>query len=186
MRTISFFRLTLLSCLAACSLSSCGPRVHAPAHHISLGKPVEFDLPLVNGSSLSSSALEGRYVLLHLWATWCIPCVQELSALQSFAAQFPPEQLSVLIVAVESDWDAVDDYLRSRRISLPCLLDRSGNLKSAFRLLGVPSTFLLDKQSRLAAIPDPQDGILRSSVSGPRDWTSASAHEVYRRLLKAE
>ncbi len=169
-------------CLAL--LSACSPRVQAPDAPVLPGQKVEFTLPTVSGASASSTALRGRYVLLHFWATWCIPCMEELPALQQFASRLQSSDISVLAVAVESDWDSVESHLKSNKITLPCLLDRRGDLKNAFGIRGVPSTFLLDRQGRLTSIPDPHDGTLHGIISGPRDWTANGAADVFKSYLK--
>ncbi len=55
-----------------------------------------------DGTTLNVASLRGRAVLLHLWATWCRPCVQELPELQSLVTQLQ-EVPEVRVLAISLD-----------------------------------------------------------------------------------
>lgn len=152
--------------------------------HIEVGDPVSFSLPSHRGTPISSDTYRGSYLLVHFWATWCIPCVYDLLSLQNFAAALADDGLMVLTVAVESDWDAVDSLFTSRGITLPAALDRQGTLKNTFGLRGVPETFLVSPDGVIAGLPDPLDGQTRTSVVGLREWSSQATIALYRRRLR--
>jgi thiol-disulfide isomerase/thioredoxin len=74
--------------------------------------------------------LRGRYVLLSLWATWCVPCLSEMPSLNRLQAAMAPYNLTVLALSVD----------REGGITVPAYFRRSGlnNLKVAWAPSGSP------------------------------------------------
>jgi thiol-disulfide isomerase/thioredoxin len=61
-----------------------------------------------DGSTRRLVNLRGRPVLLHFWATWCPPCLEELPALLELGRTFgESSRLTVVAVAVDDDWEAL-------------------------------------------------------------------------------
>jgi peroxiredoxin len=146
-------------------------------------RAVDFTLPEVRGGSVSLSQFRGTPVLLHFWASWCLPCAHELELLQHFERSLGAERIRVVSVAIDSDWDAVSDIVRSRRIQFPVALDRGGSVREAFALTGVPQTVLLDEAGRQVPLPDPAEPIIAESIVGPREWARTINVERFREFL---
>lgn len=147
------------------------------------GRSVDFTLPELNGGSVSLSEFRGAPVLLHFWASWCVPCAHELESLQHFERSIGSGRIRVVSVAVDSDWEAVAGIVRSRRIEFPVALDRSGVVREAFALSGVPQTLLLDSSGTQIRLPDPEGGALEDVLVGPREWSRPATVALYREYL---
>ena len=97
----------------------------------------------------NATDLAGKIVVLDIWAAWCAPCLPELGRLGRLRAEFDPDQVVVLAVAVDSTEAAV------RRVAalhehLPIIALGDRSFEEAFGpLWGLPKTVILDREWRL-------------------------------------
>ena len=57
----------------------------------------------LDGRAVRLGDFRGRLVLVHFWATWCVPCVEELPALQRLATRLAPQGLEVIAVNAQEN-----------------------------------------------------------------------------------
>jgi aldose sugar dehydrogenase len=100
-----------------------------------------------NGDSIDLAGLKGEVVLLNVWATWCIPCRREIPELVALDQQYSARGLRVVGVSVdESGADAdVASYARDFAMTYTILRDPGEAVSNAFRIQGVPASFLIDR-----------------------------------------
>lgn len=125
----------------------------------------------------------GKVVLVHFWATWCGPCVTELPVLQTLYGDLKDEGLSIVGIAVDDDPSEVRRFLIRNHIEFPVVLDGESKLKRKFRVTGMPESFLIDRDGKIAMFPDPENGIPVVRVVGPRVWTTPVARKLMRDQL---
>jgi thiol-disulfide isomerase/thioredoxin len=139
-----------------------------------LPQPRKLDLQFTgaDGSTHSLAEYAGKGVVLNLWATWCVPCVREMPALDGLAKLVAPD--GIVVLPVSSDHGgaaAVQRFYSEHGIkNLPVLLDPMGTLAHALNVRGIPTTLLIDK-----------DGQEVGWLEGSADWSSADAVTVVRR-----
>lgn len=80
-----------------------------------------FTLKNLAGESKSSNDWAGQYQLVNFWATWCPPCVKEIPLLNAAQADFAPQGLQVIGIAVDQA-DAVSEFLTQYPVDYPVLL----------------------------------------------------------------
>lgn len=104
--------------------------------------------------ALNLAEWQGRIVIVNFWATWCLPCREEMVELQKAAAQ-RKEDLRIIAIAVDvQGWRSVTPFLREYDIRFPVAvvtpaLLRSFGMERPLRLL--PQTLIFDRQGRRAA-----------------------------------
>ncbi|MGL4489280.1 MAG: thiol:disulfide interchange protein TlpA [Rhizobiaceae bacterium] len=119
---------------------------------------------------ISMGAFKGRTVLMNLWATWCVPCREEMPALDALQAKAGGSSFEVVAINVDADApekrkafltetkiDALKDYSEPT-ISLFNDLKRQG------LALGLPVTLLIGP-----------NGCLLSAMNGPANWSGNDA-----------
>jgi thiol-disulfide isomerase/thioredoxin len=92
--------------------------------------------------------LKGRVVLVNFWATWCPPCRKEFPSLDRVRKLFKPDEFEVLAVNVGEDPETVFSF--AGNTPFPVLFDRDSKTMAAWPVRGLPTTFLVDRQGRLA------------------------------------
>nr|MCU0766819.1 TlpA family protein disulfide reductase [Gammaproteobacteria bacterium] len=98
------------------------------------------------------SELRGKVVLVNFWATWCPPCRKELPSMERLWRQFKDEGLVVLGVNVGETGDEVFAFSKGLEtpLTFPLLLDEESAVAQSWPVKGLPTTFLIDKQGRMA------------------------------------
>ena len=113
----------------------------------------------------------GRRVLINVWASWCVPCRDEMPLLAQFAKSQGTDGVAVVGIA-EDDAPLVRDYLRQTSVNYPILLD-DAQWRAGTRLgnsLGVlPFTALIDPDGHLLRH---QSGPF-ASVDAIKQWADA-------------
>jgi thiol-disulfide isomerase/thioredoxin len=69
----------------------------------------------------------GRVLAVNFWATWCVPCREEMPALVAAGRRFSGEGVDIVLVSADfsSALPAVDRFLRGFRVPFPCFLEES-------------------------------------------------------------
>lgn len=99
------------------------------------GEPVPaLRLPALDGRSVAlPQAYAGRPLLINVWASWCGPCIEEMPALQRFAARQGADGVQVVGIALD-EAEAVRAFLQRVPVSYPILLDTPGPADAGVRL----------------------------------------------------
>jgi len=138
-------------------LGACTPEtVRLPDYPMSSPQlsAVDLQLPL-HGTAKSSSLSEyrGKVVVLDVWATWCEPCRESLSALQQKAGEWPSDHVAVVTVNIDDEDEGVEPFLRELDITLPVLRDPGAeSLAKRFRFTEAPTTYLIGPRGRIRQI----------------------------------
>jgi thiol-disulfide isomerase/thioredoxin len=108
------------------------------------------------GKRVSTADFPGKVVVINIWGQWCGPCRTEAPELEKVYEQAKASGVQVLGIDVrDDDRQAPQDFVRNRALTYPSIYDPSG--RSLLALSGyprniVPSTIVLDKQHRVAAV----------------------------------
>ncbi len=104
---------------------------------------------LTPGPDIDLAALRGRPVLINLWASWCVPCREEMPLLQAAHERYG-EQVQFLGVDTLDSADLAADFLVETGVTYPQLVDLDGDLLDHLRIPGLPVTVVLDADGRVA------------------------------------
>lgn len=116
---------------------------------------------------------KGRYVLVNLWATWCLPCVKELPALAGLKARIAPGRLTVLAINVgRSNAEETAAFLEAHHAAnLGVWRDTNVALMRSFKAYGLPTSVLIDPEGREVA-----------RAVGAADWDAPQALSYFKAL----
>jgi cytochrome c biogenesis protein CcmG/thiol:disulfide interchange protein DsbE len=159
--------LAFLAVLAVVGLLAFGLLSKGSAK-IAVGDPVpDRALPALPGPGHGSLAgHRGEWVLVNLWASWCIPCREEAPVLERFYRRHRARGTTVVGINVQDNRDDAVAFLRDHPTSYPQLRSVGDERSAAFGSTGVPENFLVDPRGRLALIwrGPVDDGFLRERV----------------------
>lgn len=107
------------------------------------------------GRTIGLEDFAGRVVIVNLWGSWCGPCRAEADDLQRVADATAGSGVALLGIDLRDDRSAATDFVRDRGLTWPSIYDSPG--RSLLGLRGyprsvVPSTLVLDRQHRVAAV----------------------------------
>ncbi len=154
-------------------------RFGGPAARVAVGeKAPDFRvLDLATGDSVDlRDHYKGKVTLVNIWATWCIPCRQEMPAMQQAWARLKYHGFAIAAVSVdEGSSEPVTRFARELGLTFDILHDRSGRIQQVYQTAGVPESFLLD-----------EDGVIIKRVIGAHDWNSPANIALIERSLGIE
>jgi peroxiredoxin len=146
-------------------------------------------LDTVDGKRIELGDFYGRKpVYLKFWATWCVPCRQQMPHFEA-AWQRYHERIAVVAVnlGLNDDVGDVREYLDQTKLSMPVAIDGAGDLATAFGVVVTPLHVLIDADGRIAYVGHEAgadldralDALSRSKPS-PQAAASGRAHLVAR------
>jgi peroxiredoxin len=116
----------------------------------------DFLLETMDDSELRLSDLRGQPVIINFWATWCKPCRQEMPRFVEAYDEHAAEGLVVVAVNLQEGKSIVRPFAEDFGMDFPIVVDRDGEVGDRYRLLGLPTTFFIDRE-----------GVIRSIYTGP-------------------
>jgi peroxiredoxin len=134
----------------------------------------DFSLPAPDGRIVSLAQYRGAVVMVHFWATWCPPCVEEMPALQKLYDALKGRGFEVLAVSVDEDGPgSVTSFMQRNGLSFPVLLDpRRTVANRRYGTFKYPETYVIDRE-----------GVVRIKVIGSRDWSQPVNIDQVRALV---
>lgn len=115
------------------------------------GRAPNFALEAVNGGTLRLEDLRGKVVLLNFFATWCLPCRQEIPDFVRLYENFKHKGFEIVGIGLDMEGAAVlRPFLRHFRVSYPVLLGTREVVVDYGGIRGIPTTFLIDKNGIIA------------------------------------
>ena len=110
----------------------------------------DFTLAELGGKSWALKKLRGKVVLVNFWATWCPPCRKEMPDLETLYRQFNDQGLVILAISDE-DAATVKPFIAKQKVTYPILLDPGRKVHELFEVVGIPKTFIYDRDGKLVA-----------------------------------
>jgi len=136
----------------------------------------DFTLPKLGGGQTSLAAARGKLVLLHFWATWCVPCRHEMSLLHHMEQGMDATRFRMICINVNrGDSDDVRAFIDTVSPEFHTLLDPEGSVRNRYAVRGLPTTYLIGR-----------DGKIIGRIIGARDWTSPEAKSMLESLLGSD
>lgn len=105
-----------------------------------------FTLTLVDGKNFQFSEHKGKPVLINFFASWCLPCREEMPVLVKIAHEYGPKGVVLLGIAVDDTEEKMKDFIARYGVNFPVGLDKTAEIQKSFGLYGIPTTYFINKQ----------------------------------------
>jgi cytochrome c biogenesis protein CcmG, thiol:disulfide interchange protein DsbE len=112
----------------------------------------DLTLTTFDGDLIPFEDLAGEVVVINFWASWCKPCEQEAAELEQAYQMYKEEGVVFLGVDYVDTETEARQYLENFRITYPNGPDLGTRISQAFRIRGVPETYIMGPDGRLAAV----------------------------------
>ena len=136
-------------------------------------QPIDFTLPLLNGTNQKLSGLEGQVVFLNFWATWCGPCRSEMPSMETIYQKLKDRGFTILAVNLGEKAAEVSGFVREYRFTFPIALDESGGTGVQYGAQAIPTTYILDRR-----------GLIVSRIVGSMDWDKPEIMAAFEALIE--
>jgi len=103
----------------------------------------DFSLETVGGETYSLSEQRGKWVIINFWATWCVPCVEEMPELQAIAEEYPDELIVFGINQRESAVE-VQAFANDLGITFPLLMNPDDQTLVNYHVMSLPQTIIVN------------------------------------------
>jgi peroxiredoxin len=147
----------------------------SPKSRLQPGLPAPlFVFPGLDGKMVRLGDYKGKVVFLNIWATWCPPCRDEMPSIEKLYKELKGEDFEILAVSVDAPGaKVVAPFMKEYHLSFPVLLDPEGTIKNLYGTIGVPESFIINKEGRIEQI-----------IIGPMDWAAPDVVGFFRDLIQ--
>lgn len=146
---MSFAKKTLFASVIALGL--CATSAFAGGKTLKVGDALP-DLSTFQLEGKLPANLKGKVVLLDFWASWCGPCKESFPVMEDLHKKYGEKGFVILAVNVDENAAAMKDFLKEHAASFTIVHDATKKLVGTANISSMPTSFMLDKEGKIAAI----------------------------------
>jgi len=137
------------------------------------GAAPQLELSDLEGKKHSLADYRGKVVLVNFWATWCVPCREEMPSIERLRASLGGRPFAVLAVNLAEPESRIRKFLEAVPLGFPILLDRDTKTTRAWQAKVLPATYIVGP-----------DGAIRYRHVGELDWSKPEVRKQILGLMK--
>lgn len=111
-----------------------------------------FALKSRDGQTVALGEQKGKVVMVNFWATWCVPCRQEMPHLQALYERYNSLGFELLAVNVEDNPEGARKWLAETPVTFPVLFDAKNEVSKLYKVTAMPSTVLIGRDGNMRFI----------------------------------
>ena len=132
----------------------------------------DFTLPDPAGKKVSLKDFRGKLVMLNFWATWCVPCREEMPTMERLYQEFKNRGFVIVAVNVKDKKTDALAFIKELKLTYPVVFDPEGEVGLLYGAWALPATYLIGPKG---------EGLAR--MWGPADWYSPGARALIQARL---
>ena len=133
----------------------------------------DFSLSTPDGKKVSLKDFRGKTVFLNFWATWCVPCREEMPAMEKLYQEYKDKNFVVLAINVKDRKQEALTFMKELKLTYPVAFDPEAEVASLYGAWGLPTTYLIGPTG---------EGLARGW--GPAEWYSPTSRKLFKELLE--
>ena len=95
---------------------------------------------------------QGKVVYVDFWASWCTPCRRSFPWMNEMKAKYQAQGFEIISVNLDSEAVSAQHFLRENNANFDVIYDPEGVLAKKYQIKGMPSSFILDRQSNVTSV----------------------------------
>jgi len=132
----------------------------------------DFSLPNPAGKKITLKDFRGKVIFLNFWASWCVPCREEMPDMERLYQEFKDKNFVVFAVNVKDRRQDAINFVKELKLTYPIVLDPEGQVGLLYGAWGLPTTYLIGPKG---------EGLARAW--GPAEWYSPPARNLIKELV---
>ena len=97
----------------------------------------------------SLAELKGQVVYLDFWASWCKPCRKSFPWMNKMQGKYAKQGLQIIAINLDTEPALAKAFLDKIPATIPIIYDPEGNIARSYELVGMPSSYLIDKNGHI-------------------------------------
>ena len=120
----------------------------SPVLAITPGEPVPtcFSTNFHNDQALDISSYKGKVIYVDFWASWCPPCKLSFPSLNKLHNELKQQGFEVVAINLDEEKSDAEEFLKHNPVNFSIAYDGEGECPSAYNVMAMPSSFIIDKQ----------------------------------------
>jgi len=110
----------------------------------------DFNMTLFEGGDFQLSTQKGKVVVINFFASWCVSCGEETPVIEKLSHKYTPQTVAFLAIAVDDTEKKAKAFMKKMGLTIPAGLDKTGKIKDAYGIYGMPTTFFIDKNGKVS------------------------------------
>lgn len=106
----------------------------------------DFKLTAIDGTGIQYGEIKGKPILVNFFASWCLPCREEMPAIERIAREYKSRGVVFLGVAVDDTEAKMREFVKRYEVTFPVGLDSGAAIQKSFGVYGIPTTYFIDRQ----------------------------------------
>ncbi|HEY7165138.1 MAG TPA: TlpA disulfide reductase family protein [Candidatus Binatia bacterium] len=137
-----------------------------------IGPTPDFSILNTEGKKVSLKDFRGKTVFLNFWATWCVPCREEMPAMEKLYQEYKDKNFVVFAINVKDRKQEALAFLKELKLTYPVAFDPEAEVAALYGAWGLPTTYIINAKG---------EGLARAW--GPAEWYSPASRKLFRELL---
>jgi len=112
---------------------------------------LNFSFKDITGKKVSLSDFKGKVILLDFWATWCVPCKQEIPGFIELQKRYGGRGLQIIGLSVDDSLNMAKTYATQMKMNYPVLLaeGKEDILKAYDPIPSIPVSVIIDRSGQI-------------------------------------
>ena len=110
------------------------------------------ELPIFDRAGKKTDLVKenGKISIVHFWATWCPPCVEEIPALSGFWDKYRSrDDVKLYAISVDKDWATIEAFMKKNPSAIPLFHDPGAATAKRFGTTQYPETYIINEKGRV-------------------------------------
>lgn len=133
----------------------------------------DFNLEDLTGKRPGLKGFRGKAIFLNFWATWCIPCRQEMPMMEKLHREFKGQGLEVVAINIKENKKEARKFVDELRLTFAVLLDKDGKVSEEYGAWAIPLSYFINRRGEFVG-----------KLEGSRKWDGEDARAFFRELLR--